>query len=159
MIKVVPNTSPDDSLSFEFYPASVARIRTIRDMQWVEDSAEIVNAKLTFTYKQFYNNWREKELELKLDLGRFTMDFQTGSYAGVHGALPCNLICFQVSESSFVLRGTYIPMELRYPLGDIVFFDCQIPIALSKDSAWLHKFRNFTWNFTQIPFDFSDLVS
>jgi ASC-1-like (ASCH) protein len=159
MIKVVPNTSPDDSLSFEFYLDSIARIRTIRDMEWVEDTAETVNAKLIFTYKQFYNNWREKEWELKLALGRFTMDFQTGSYLSLYGLLPCSLLCFQVSESSFVLRGNYMPMELRYDHADIVFFDCQIPISITKDGEWLRKFQNFKQNVSEIPFSLLDLIS
>ena len=161
MVTLRPDIRPDKSLSFEFNLDSEARIRTIRELEWVEPSAEVVKAKLIFSYEHLpINAYRKSECKLLLELDNVRMDFQTGSFSfrddEYENPWPINLFFFHVTSSEFILRGTYRPqLELRYWGGDIVFFDCSFKHSVILNDEWITKFRNFRLKMPDdFPFDF-----
>jgi hypothetical protein len=155
MIKIRPNVAPDKSLSFEFNLDSEARIRTVRDMEWVEQTPEIVKAKLIFSYEHFpINNFRKSEWRLQLSLGDLILDFQSGSYVFKNQEYekpwPFNLFLFRVTPSHFLLYGTYKPPLMQcFGASDIVVFECLFQHSTLIDSQWLRKFQNFNWNVSE----------
>ena len=162
MVTLRPDIRPDKSLSFDFNLDSEARIRTVRDMEWVDSSADVIKAKLIFSYKHFrINPHLKSEFILLMELGNLKIDFQKGSGINVTDdenadSLPCNLLFFRVTSSEFMLRGTYrAPLELRYWLGDIVVFECVFNHSVALDEEWTAKFQNFRWFLGEkiIPFD------
>ncbi len=163
MVTLRPDIRPDNSLSFEFNIDSEARIRTVRDMEWVDSSDDVIKAKLIFSYRHYrINPHLKSEFILLLEFGNLKLDFQSGIGVNDRGnesadPLPCNLLFFRVTSSEFILRGTYrAPLELRYWVGDIVVFDCVFNHSVVLDQEWTAKFQNFGWFIGDkiIPFDF-----
>jgi hypothetical protein len=144
MIKVLPPRHPDASRSFELYLDSTGRSRTVREMDWVEDTPQLVDTSLTFTYKQFHGNYHESEIELKLTINGNIMDFHKGYCTNENDDFPTSLLSFEVLPTGIKLRGTWNPgLALWRYGGDIVFFDCQFNYSFPQDSEWPQKFYNF----------------
>jgi hypothetical protein len=121
-------------------------------MDWVEDTPQLVDTSLTFTYKQFYGNYHESEIELKLTINGNIMDFHKSYCTNENDDFPTSLLSFEVSPTGIQLRGTWNPglAQWRYG-GDIVYFDCQFDYSFPQDSEWPRKFYNFKGKTSYAP--------
>jgi hypothetical protein len=161
MVAIRTNSRPDESLSFEFNLVSEARIRTVRNLEWVEPMANIVRSKMIFSYDHFRaDNIRESECKLLLELDNIKIDFLTGGFMfneeEYERPWSINLVQFCATPSEFILRGSFKPqMQMYYWGGDIVVFECVFGHSVIMDQSWMQKFQYFNWKMpSNVPFDF-----
>jgi hypothetical protein len=152
MIKISIQARQIESLSFDFNLNSKGKIKTTRDLSWVEENPLTVNANLKFAYKHYpANTMHQSDWELKIKLDNVILDFRNDCFVfdnqEYQNPWPFNLMLFRATSTHFILHGSYKPpLQMFYYANDIVIFECAFEHSTVMDKEIIKRFTQFNFN-------------